>query len=198
MESNRRSNRIPAQGEEVVLHDSRRGVITGRTLDEAFGGLGVIIEQPPAIEFGQEADVFYNGMRMTAIVRHIGPHEGGHIRVGMAWKGAILSQEARSAVKSRRERGHESGDPKYERFIRAIPGGVHTMWSLYESKNWLGLSESAARLGKHARAADVADLTPYVDRLQRFISEDQTYETVGKALHELINTAIGVCSSLDW
>ena len=195
---NRRSSRIPLQSKEVVLHDAKCGVISGKTLDEAFGGLGILVDQAPDIELGQEADVFYNGMRMTAVVRHIRNSENGRVRVGMAWKGAILSKKARNAMLLRRDRGLESDDLVYERFIRSIPSAVHTMWSLYEARNWLALAESAERLGKHARSADVEDLTPYVDRLNRYVSADETFETVGKALHELIETAIDVCSSLDW
>ncbi len=181
-----------------MFHDADCGVVTGSTLDEAFGGIGLLVEHSPAVTLGQEADVFYNGMRMTAVIRHIGSHGKTGFRVGLAWKGVILSQKARAAVQMRKERGLETDDIKYERFIRSIPGSTNTMWSLYESHSWTELCDSAERLGIQAREADIEDLTGYVDRLRRFVKSHESYEAVGKALNGLIDAAIDVCEDSDW
>ena len=194
---NRRSSRIPAGLNDVVIYDSLGGMQRGQTLDEAFGGLGLLVDGSPDVYTGQEADVFYNGLRMTAIVRHIGSLEDSQFRLGLAWKGAVLAQRARAALQTRKEHGLASDDQQFESFIRSVPGAAYTMWSLYEANNWCELAESAQRIGKVARLADVGELTPLVDRLRRAIADCEPYEHVGAALQELIEAAIEFCQSLD-
>ena len=189
---NRRSQRVTDEGKPVILHDLESGEVRGRSLDEAFGGIGVFVQQPPELAAGQEADVFYNGVRMTAVVRHVGPcDEDGH-RVGLAWKGAILAQRARSALRARREQGRTSESGALETLIRSIPGGVHTMWSLYESENHVELGESAERIAKQGRAAGIGGLTPLANEVVRLVADQASYEQVGGALHELIEACIGI------
>lgn len=189
---NWRSQRVADVGKPVIIHDSALGEIRGRSLDEAFGGIGVFVEQPPELVSGQEADVFYNGMRMTAIVRHVGPCDEDGYRIGLAWKGAILSQRARSALKARQEKGRISDGEAFETLVKSIPGGVHTMWSLYESENHVELGESAERIAKHGRTAGIGELTPLADEVVRLVADQASYEDVGRALHELIEACIGI------
>ncbi len=188
----RRAQRIADTGKPVVIQPAGRGAVHGQSIDEAYGGIGVLVAQQPNLVAGQEADVLYNGKRMTAVVRHVHPSGYDGHRIGLAWKGTVLSQRARAALKLRRKQGRVGSNKAFEMLVRSVPGGVQMMWSLYESENYVELGEATERIAKQGRAAGIGGLTPLAEEVTSVIAEQASYQEIGGALDELINGCIAI------
>lgn len=83
--SNRRQwTRYPTQGKQitVVTDRSQQAAVV---VDESFGGIGLLMDNPVPVSVGGEITLVYRGVPMRGIVRRIQTEEDGRFLAGIEW-----------------------------------------------------------------------------------------------------------------
>jgi len=78
---------------EVQLGTDPGSAETVRVLDESLTGIGVEVDAADHLQVGQEVALRYEGRLMYAVIRYIGPSEGGKFRLGLEWGAAEIRDE---------------------------------------------------------------------------------------------------------
>lgn len=173
----RATGRVQPNKPRVRIHGLQEQSVPAVVLDESFGGLG-IAAPVSRIEEGAELDVELSidssGVRSLAVVRHQASLPSGS-RLGIEWKAQALSRQLRDLLIA------DSRDANHS-LARILPGGLSTMWKLFEASRWQHLIASADRLKKESAAAQTTSLLRPIEQFQLAVHQHLGHEADAAAV----------------
>ena len=182
----RQLTRVKADSKQVVLCDDSGEHEQGEVIDESFGGIGLSFPAGRCFQIGEELEVSYGGVQLSAVVRHATVGADA-CRVGLEWKAVGLSRAARQSLTA------TQGQSEVSRFKSALPSGFYMMWRLLESEQWVQLAETADRLRRLASKCDFVDaITSYVEALEEAVAQSEPAKATRQALVDLIDACVRV------
>jgi hypothetical protein len=185
----RRGERFTGTGGRVMLQtdDGRR--FNGVVVNESFGGVGIVFDEPLPVQNPSEIDVAYHGVPTKAIVRHVTAFSKGGCMIGVHWKASAIAEQSEALVKLCERRDLQIPDT-LARFIELLPGGVQLMLRLHENQRWVELSEAIDRLAQDAAATGIRGTDECLTVLMELLEDAPDATAIRKGLDMLIEQFI--------
>ena len=153
-------------GKQIRVVIDPKNCHQGEVINESLGGIGLQFETQLSLKLGQKLEITYNGVKMWAIVRHVGTDEAGKCRVGFEWKSVSFSERTKHVAAVPTESAQIAAADAWEiaQFRDSLPRGLYVMIRFFDNEKWRELGETGDRL---SHLADRCGLSSFRDPVQQ-------------------------------
>ena len=158
---------------KLVVRTADHDGTPAEVMDESFGGIGIVLQDGPLLDIGDEVEISCDGTPMSGVVRNIAAEEAGRQRIGVEWRSKDLDATDTSTDEA------------------LIEARLFMLFRMWETGNRDEIYSTVQTLRGEAETLGLSDLVAASDALGQALQVDRTKQDVHQALEALVDACTG-------